>query len=159
MSEIWVVNASPLISLERITHVDLLAALAAEVVVPEGVITEVGRGPKPIGTAALGAHRTVQIAEIHPTVAAWDLGLGEREVLSWAAATPGARAILDDGAARACASALSVPVRGTLGIILDAKRAGLVPAVAPLIEALRATGLFLSDSLVQRVLVAASEHR
>ena len=157
MAEVWVVNASPLISLERLAHVHLLAALAAEVIVPEGVITEVGRGPKPLAGPDLGTHRIVHVQDIHPTVAAWDLGLGEREVLSWAAATPGARAILDDGAARACAGALGVPVRGTLGVVLDAKRAGLVPAVAPLIEALRGTGLFLSDSLVRRVLAAAAE--
>lgn len=157
MAEVWVVNASPLISLERIAHVHLLSALAAEVILPEGVITEVGRGAKPLVGTALGAHQVVRVAEIHPTVAAWDLGLGEREVLSWAAASPGARVILDDSAARACAGALGVRVRGTLGVLLGAKKAGLVPAVAPLIEALRATGLFLSGSLVRRVLAAADE--
>lgn len=157
MAEIWIVNASPLISLARIGHTHLLSALAAEVLVPEGVITEVGRGPQPLGPADLGKHRVVHVQEIHPTVAAWDLGLGEGEVLSLAAATVGARAILDDGAARRCAGALNVPVRGTLGVVLEAKRAGLVPAVAPLIEALRSTGLFLSDSLVQRALALAGE--
>jgi predicted nucleic acid-binding protein len=75
VAEVWVVNASPLISLERIAHVHLLAASAAEVILPEGVITEVGRGPKPLVGTALGAHRVVHVEEIHPTVAAWDLGL------------------------------------------------------------------------------------
>jgi predicted nucleic acid-binding protein len=92
-------------------------------------------------------------------VAAWDLGLGEGEVLSLAAATVGSRAILDDGAARRCAGALNVPVRGTLGVMLEAKRAGLVPAVVPLVKALQDTGLFLSDSLIQRALELCGEKR
>lgn len=157
MAEVWVVNASPLISLARIGHVQLLAALAADVIVPEGVVTEVGRGPQALGTGDLGVHRVVRVGEIHSTVAAWDLGLGEGEVLSWAAATSGARAILDDGAARQCAAALGVPVRGTVGIVLAAKRAGIVQAVAPLIDRLRSAGLFLSETLVQRALASVGE--
>ncbi len=124
MAEVWIVNASPLISLARIGHVHLLAALAADVVVPEGVVTEVGRGPQALGTGDLGVHRVVRLGEMHPTVAAWDLGLGEGEVLSWTAATPGGRAILDDGAARQCAAALGVAVRGTLGVRLGGEAGG-----------------------------------
>jgi predicted nucleic acid-binding protein len=157
VAEVWIVNASPLISLARIGHVHLLAVLAADVVVPEGVITEVSQGPRALGAGDLGAHRVVRVGEIHPTVAAWDLGLGEGEVLSLTAATPGARAILDDGAARQCAAALGVPVRGTLGVVLEAKRAGAVQAVAPLIDGLRSAGLFLSESLVQRALASVGE--
>jgi predicted nucleic acid-binding protein len=52
---------------------------------------------------------------------------------------------------------LVYPVRGTLRVLLGAKRTGLVAAVAPLIEALRATGLFLSESLVRRALAAVDE--
>jgi predicted nucleic acid-binding protein len=159
VAEIWIVNASPLLSLARIGHMHLLSALAAEVLLPQGVITEVGRGPSPLGPTDLGTHRVVRVQEMHPTVAAWDLGLGEGEVLSLAAATVGSRAILDDGAARRCAGALNVPVRGTLGVVLEAKRAGLVAAVAPLVKALQDTGLFLSDSLIQRALELCGEKR
>jgi predicted nucleic acid-binding protein len=45
VSERWVVNASPLIALGRIGRLDLLAALADEVVIPEDVVSEVERGP------------------------------------------------------------------------------------------------------------------
>ncbi|HEY8925914.1 MAG TPA: DUF3368 domain-containing protein [Polyangia bacterium] len=97
------------------------------------------------------------VPAIHPVVAAWDLGTGESEVISWAAGATGATAIVDDRAARRCAATLGIPTRGTLHVVLEAKRAGLISAVAPLIEGLRVAGLFLSDAVVQSALAAANE--
>jgi hypothetical protein len=45
MSEQWVVNASPLILLGKTRHLDLLAALADTVVIPQVVAIEVGANP------------------------------------------------------------------------------------------------------------------
>jgi predicted nucleic acid-binding protein len=157
VADVWVVNASPLISLSRIGEVHLLSALAAEVIIPDGVLGELSKGTVPLGAADLGRHRAVRVEQIHPIVAAWDLGPGEAEVLSYAASSPGFIAIIDDRAARRCASALRVPTRGTLGVILEAKRCGLVSAVAPLIEQLQKAGLFLSDEIVARALRSAGE--
>jgi predicted nucleic acid-binding protein len=47
----WVVNASPLIPLDKNRHLDLLAALADTVVIPQAVAREVGA--KPDGGAIL----------------------------------------------------------------------------------------------------------
>jgi predicted nucleic acid-binding protein len=156
-SDVWVVNASPLISLERIGCLTLLERLAKEVVLPSAVITEIGTGPRALLSAQLGSHRVVTIPAIHPVVAAWDLGAGESEVVSWAASAPGAVAVVDDRAARNCAAALGVRTIGTLRVLLDAKSAGLVPAIRPLVEGLRAGGLFLSDELIEKVLNLADE--
>jgi predicted nucleic acid-binding protein len=156
VARVWVVNASPCIALERIGHLHLLSALA-DIIVPEGVLTELGRGPKPIGIEAVRPSRVVRVEVIHPTVAAWDLGLGEAEVLSWGASVPDVVAIIDDRAARRCAQVLGVGTCGTLGVVLEAKRAQLVPAATPLVQGLRSAGLFLSDSLVERALRAAGE--
>jgi len=159
MAELWVVDASPLISLDRIGSLDLLARLGHELVVPASVLAEVARGPNPIAPDQIGAHRAVSVPTIHPVVAAWDLGIGESEVLSWALSTAGSTAILDDRAARRCAATLSIPTRGTLHVVIEAKRSGVIPAVAPLIDRLRNGGLFLSDALVRSALAAAGEER
>ena len=58
-----------------------------------------------------------------------------------------------------CATALGVPTVGTLRILLEAKGAGLVPAVAPLIEGLRRAGIFLSDSVIANALTIAGESK
>jgi predicted nucleic acid-binding protein len=46
---------------------------------------------------------------------------------------------------------------GTLGVVLDAKRVGLVTAVAPLIDEIRSRGLFLSNAVVENALKIAGE--
>lgn len=159
MPDVWVVNASPLIALDRIGHLHLLALLAREVVIPGAVLTEVGIGPRPLGAVELGRHRVVAVLAIHPLVAAWDLGAGESEVVSWAASQPGSVAVLDDRAARRCASALGVATLRTLRVLLDAKNAGLIPIVAPLIDRLRQVGVYLSDAVVEDALKIAAESK
>jgi predicted nucleic acid-binding protein len=70
---------------------------------------------------------------------------------------PGAFAVVDDLEARRCAHAIGVPIRGTLGLVLVARRHGLVPAARPLLEALRRAGLYLSDDLLDRALREVGE--
>ena len=52
MSRCWVVNASPLILLGKIDRLTLLDDLADQVVIPTGVVREVGA--KPGGDQSLG---------------------------------------------------------------------------------------------------------
>jgi predicted nucleic acid-binding protein len=155
VADTWVVNASPLICLDKIGQVQLLSRLAS-VIVPAGVLAEIQRGPLPLDPATFGPHAVRQIPVIDPSVAVWDLGAGESEVLSCALAES-ATAIVDDRAARRCANALGVPVRGTLRVLVDAKAAGLVPSVGPLVERLRGAGLFLSERVVEHALKLAGE--
>jgi predicted nucleic acid-binding protein len=84
------------------------------------------------------------------------LGLWQSEH-AHSVASPGSTAILDDRAARRGATALNIPTRVTLHVVIEAKRSGVVPAVAPLIDCLRNAGLFLSDALVRSALEAAGE--
>lgn len=64
---------------------------------------------------------------------------------------------MDDGRARQTARRMGLAVKGTLGVLVAAKRASLVPAVAPLLAALEAHGYWLSDALRERVLEAVDE--
>lgn len=56
MPESWVVNASPLIILSRISRLDFLENLAATVLIPQAVIAEVSVGLNRDPTAALTLH-------------------------------------------------------------------------------------------------------
>jgi predicted nucleic acid-binding protein len=66
-------------------------------------------------------------------------------------------AILDDLAGRRCAAALRVPVRGTLGLVLLAKQRGRIPAARPVLEAMRACGMYLSDRVLGDALALVGE--
>lgn len=61
-------------------------------------------------------------------------------------------AIIDDLAARRCAAALQIPVRGMLGIVLAAKKRGEISAARPLLEKLRQNGMYLSDKILNQAL-------
>jgi predicted nucleic acid-binding protein len=78
-------------------------------------------------------------------------------VLAWAHAHPGTLAIVDDLAGRRCAAALRIPVRGTLGLVLTAKQRGQIKAARPVLESMRASGMYLSDGVMNRALALVGE--
>src|SRR5947207_2047660 len=85
------------------------------------------------------------------------LDLGEQSVLTLALKRPGSRVVLDDGQARKAAQRLGLPMVGTVGVIVVAKQRGLIAAVAPLFNALRAAGIYAGDDLLRQVAASAGE--
>lgn len=75
-----------------------------------------------------------------------DLGRGETDVLRLALElrADDAVVILDDARAHAAARRLGLKLTGTLGVLLDAKRAGLIAAVGPQLDRLDALGFRLA---------------
>lgn len=161
MSRVWVVNASPLILLGKIGRVALLGELSDELIVPAVVAREVGA--KPDGErivseiASLVGTRIEEDIITSPEIAAWNLGRGESQVLALAGTYPGSRAVLDDLEARRCAQSLGLPLIGTLGVVLRAKRKGVIERARPVIEHLRGVGLYASDTLVEQALAHLGE--
>jgi len=160
VSEAWVVNASPLILFARIDRLDLIEHLAPAIQIPNAVIEEVRAGQDKDRTAATalewtGKYRVEDIA-IAASIEHWDLGLGEAQVI--AHCVDGSRwAVLDDRAARRCATAHGVRVIGTLGVVLRAKKAGQVGSARPLVKELVAAGMFMGDGFVEGVLASIGE--
>jgi predicted nucleic acid-binding protein len=161
MSRVWVVNASPLILLGKIDHVVLLSELSDKLIVPDRVVREVGARPQGERVISeVASFPGVQFEAETATsaeLAAWGLGPGETQVLALAGAAPGSRAVLDDLEARRCAQSLEVPMIGTLGVVLRAKRRGIIGMARPVIEHLRRVGLYASDSLIERALAHLGE--
>ena len=160
MAERWVLNASPLIVLANAGHEGLIRQLADEIIVPQAVAGEILAGPpndRARQQIASGDWLVTQTPDATDELLAWDLGAGETAVISYALAKPGWTAILDDGAARRCARSLSVPLKGTLGIILLAKRRGLITAAAPVLEAIRQRGFRLDERLIAAALKELGE--
>lgn len=156
-----VVNASPLIYLSKGGFLDLLRLVGDEIVVPSVVASEINkRGQADPTVQALEKCPWLTIVETPPVPAiiqAWDLGPGESSVLSYAYANSGTVAIMDDLAGRRCAEALSIPVNGTLGLVLIAKRRGVIHASRPVLEKLRQSGMYLSDSTMNQALSLIGE--
>jgi len=133
----WVVNASPLIILAKVDQILLLKDLCEEMTIPSGVKEEIDEGPENdparIWLKSDGKKWVRDSGPINPVISAWDLGQGETEVLNWAYEHPGYEAILDDKAAKNCASSVHIKVHGTIGIILLAKQEGIIEKVSPIL--------------------------
>lgn len=161
MIERWVANASPLILLGKIDRLDLLRDLATDLVIPVGVVGEVAaraKGRRSLDDLAFWPDVHVQNCDSIPRdIAVWDLGRGESEVLALAIQEEASRVVVDDLEARRCAQALGVGVIGTLGVVLRARRAGLIPAARPVVTRLREVGLYLSDNLTEQALAYLGE--
>lgn len=65
--------------------------------------------------------------------------------------------VLDDRPARRLAEAAGLNVIGTLGLLLEAKRAGVLSTVRPELDKLVATSFFLGPQLYERLLETAGE--
>jgi predicted nucleic acid-binding protein len=78
-------------------------------------------------------------------------------VISWAGRNSSYEAIIDDRAARRCAAALGIQVRGTIGALLLSKKCGLIPALGPILDQVKNSGLRISDALKDKALRLAGE--
>jgi predicted nucleic acid-binding protein len=161
VAEPAVVNASPLIFLASAGLAEVAQLAGTPVQIPRAVVEEIERfGPTDAAAVAVKQLDWLVVVDSGPAPAIierWDLGAGETSVLTWAYAHPGTTAVLDDLAARRCANSLGIPIRGTLGLILTAKRRGVIPQARPVLEQLRAAGMYLSDSVMNRALKTVGE--
>jgi predicted nucleic acid-binding protein len=158
----WIVNASPLILLGKIGRLHLLEELAPGFMIPEAVLCEILAGPDTdpaklwitnlVGTSAIVADSPAPLE-----ILAWDLGAGETAVISLGLARENTICVLDDLAARNCAEVFGISVIGTLGILLKAKAAGIIPLLRPEIELLVQSGSMLSSQIIKQVLSLAGE--
>ena len=129
--------------------------------VPAGVVNEIARGPEDdparqwLQTQGQVLVREVQV--VPPVIIAWNLGLGESEVLSWAYQNPGYEVILDDRAARNCALSLNLPVRGTISLILMAKRNGYLKEITSILLQLEQAGFRISPPIISAAKKLAKE--
>ncbi len=90
-------------------------------------------------------------------VLVWNLGDGETDVLSWAFQSKDNTALVDDRAARRCAETLNIKTLGTGGILVLAKKRGLIKKVSFELKKLRDAGLWISDEIVELILKQANE--
>lgn len=65
--------------------------------------------------------------------------------------------MLDDGLGRQLARSQGLRVTGTLGVLVEAKRAGLIPLVMPLVARLRNAGFRMSATLEAAIARLAGE--
>ena len=67
--------------------------------------------------------------------------------------------LVDDARAKKVAYLNNLEVMGSLGVLLLAKKQGLIVSIQPLLNRLRYSDIFVSDQLLDQVLVMAGESK
>lgn len=153
-------NAGPLISLARIDSLSLLPALFGEVKIPPAVYREITTSANLPGATTLAQATWLKRVEIEDRgeverLSFW-LDAGEAEALALARELKATVAI-DEKRGRRFAAELGVPQTGTVGILLTAKRHGLIPLVRPWLDLLTSRGVRVSARLYHQVCHLAGE--
>jgi len=153
-------NTGPLIALSTCGCCDLLKVLHAPVVVAEAVMAEFLRGgkEKPAGLPSAPDWLEVHpLRAVPPFLLAEHLDAGEAAAIALAIERSIPLVAIDERRGRMVARALGLRVVGSVGILLRAKREGLIPAVKPRFDAMRAGGVWLSQRLLDQALRQAGE--
>ena len=153
-----VADSSPLIYLSRVGAIHLLPALFDEVVVPRAGWDEaVERRPSAPGISALLQASWLRVVD-DPSIEL-DLGLdpGETAAIILAESLRADLLLIDERAGRKVAQARGLTVRGTLGVLVQARQSEVLPALKPVLDALVAEGFRIAPALIREALAHVGE--
>ncbi|MCD6410241.1 MAG: DUF3368 domain-containing protein [Candidatus Verstraetearchaeota archaeon] len=147
-----VCNTAVLIALERIGRLELLEVLFDDVVVPDAVAREYGEGlPRWVRRVAVGDRRLVEmLREV--------LHVGEAEAIALALEVDADVVLLDDKRARLAARRLGLRLLGTVGVLVLAKKRGLITSLEDALRQLVERSFWLSRDVVDEALERAKKN-
>jgi predicted nucleic acid-binding protein len=146
-------DASPLIALADINRLDLVPQLFETAFIPRAVLIEISRT---VGQPSwLIVRSPAPPLDVRVLEAA--LGAGETEAIALTIQLGAAEVVLDDYPARRLALRLDLLVVGTVGLLLRAKRHGLIKQARAELLALRSSGFFLDSRLIEQALADVGE--
>lgn len=155
-------NTGPLIALAKIDRLSLLKQLFDDVFIPPVVWRELlgksGTEAARIDEALSTFVQITQLGEPAPEVTVATLGLdaGERDAVALAY-QKGLPLVIDDRAGRRSAQRLGMKITGIAGIMIQARKRGLIASVHQELEAIRRQGYWLSDELIEIATKLAGE--
>jgi len=149
-----VADSSPLIYLSRVGVLHVLPALFGDIVVPRAVWDEVvERRPSAPGIDRLREANWLRVVD-NPSPPV-DLGLdpGETAAILVAESLHADLLLIDERVGRAVAQERGLAVRGTLGVLVQARQSD----VLPVLEALVAQGFRIAPALIRQALAHVGE--
>jgi predicted nucleic acid-binding protein len=160
---IVVSNTSPIINLAAIGRLELLQHLYGTIAIPQAVYHEIAvrgsgqPGAIEIQTSTWFERRHVRDAALVQRLKQ-HLDAGESEAIALAIEMQADQLLLDERRGRMIAKQQGVRVMGLLGVLLVAKRQGLLETVRPVLYDLRAVaGFWIDPELFTQVLESAGE--
>lgn len=152
-------NTTPLIALSSIGKLDLLPCLFDRVYVVSEVIEECAAGG-PIVVPELDELEWIEVINSEQCVAnhfLLELDKGEKYTLNMALKMSADMVIMDEKIGRNIAEYLGLTVIGTLGILLNAKRRGLIISFSDCVSSMTKQGLRYHPALIEKLILKAGE--
>lgn len=159
---IIVSDTTPISELAKVELLDLLPQIFGKVVIPQGVFDELQTGQHPAASfvqnlAWLEVIRVNNQQGVEELQRSFNLDLGESEAIVLASELGASQLLIDEKAARKVAIARKLPLIGTVGILVLAKRRGLLGSVKDVLNEMQVKGTRISERLYGQVLTLAGE--
>lgn len=155
-----VADAAPLIAFAHIQKLDLLPRVLGDVFVPETVAAECLQVAMP-GTDAIAeafaSGVLIRRADVDRSASMFpQLDAGETAAICLAQEI-NATVLIDERLGRAVARRLGLPVVGSLGVLIAAKRSGWLDSVQSAINQMQGNGYYMTEALIREALLRAGE--
>ena len=151
-------NTSPIINLACIGRLDLLPALFGVITIPDAVFHEIAvANPDAPGASDVRTASWIRRYAVvnRPLVTSLRLELdpGEAEAIACVVEANAKLLLIDERRGRLVALRLGLATTGLMGLLLLARKKGLIESIRPLLDDLRrVAGFWIGDALYARVL-------
>ncbi|QQZ29013.1 DUF3368 domain-containing protein [Thiothrix subterranea] len=156
---IIIADSSPLVALALCDCLDVLDSLFGEVRVSQTVYEEVTVGNK-AGSAKLANYLQGKVKESHldlHIIGGDTIDKGELTSIVLYKNMNADYLLIDEKAGRKVAQINQVKIIGSLGVLIEAKRKGMIPSLNPYIEILRNSKTHFSEELLNYALTVVDE--
>lgn len=149
-------DSSALVALSIMNRLDLLETVFGVIHVPQAVYDEVTISSKS-QSRKLKIFLKNKITSVDIKISQMGLGRGELEAIALYKNLNANFLLIDDRRAKSFAKLNDVNVIGSLGVMILAKELGKVKSIREDLEKLLDSDVFISQSLIDRVLVSVGE--
>ena len=149
-------DSSALVALSIMNRLDLLETVFGTIHVPQAVYDEVTISSKP-QSKKLKTFLEDKIISVEVNISQMGLGRGELEAIALYKNMDANFLLIDDRRAKSFAKLNDVNVIGSLGVMILAKELGKVESIREDLEKLLDSDVFISESLIRRVLISVEE--
>lgn len=148
-------DTSPITSLLVIGKVDILRDIYQEIIIPPAVADELNAYHKQL-PSFVSIARAKNVEKVEALTA--QLDQGEAEAIVLAKETRADYLLIDETIGRSIACGENIPVVGLVGVLLVAKKRGIIASLGEMLDELQEkAGFYLGDDVRRLALVAAGE--
>lgn len=157
-----IVNTTPLIALSHVRQLDILRKMYGEILIPQAVYQELSEKQESVCKKQVdNSLDWIHIEKIRNEMAKLmyktQLHDGEVEVMILAKEKSADIVIIDDANAKKHAKYLGLPVTGTLGVLIKAKKLGYIDELKPIIQEMIDNHIYISEKLMKFCIQQAGE--